>query len=610
MKRAAGSTTTTSSTAGSPALGPLHAAILWTIGAVLACLGVSFRLYDPDLWQHLAVGRAIWSTHALPMTNAWTWPTYGEPYVLPSWLFRVALWPVWALGHETGLTVWRAITLLATFAIAAATARRMGARGASLVVGLLWCALLFRLRSMVRPETLAGVLLAVQMWILEERRRGGRDHSPWLVPLAWLWINAHLSWYLAPLLTGFHVLAEGISTLRGRPVARAKLKLAAVLLASIAVLFLNPFGARAVVQPFQYALDQRNHPLFRMILELGPITWSAHARDGLAAWMALIAGSWAVRTVRGRGDLVDTLVTATFLGTALNSQRFVGFLAIGLAPIAARDLTEAVAALRLPAAMRAPWLRTAFASTVMIAGAWPQLSQDPWRPGLGFDWSAYPVRSCDWIEKHHVDGRQFSQFHLAGYQLWRFWPQRDRLPFMDIHQTSTREDEDLYAGAWAPGPAWGKLDAKYRFDSALLSLPQAPGQNLVDRLDADSTWALVFLDDAAALFVRRTGRDSSLARAWGYRITPAGDEALVARTQAAETDTVARAALRAELDRQIRESEYTWRAHSTLATLDLLDRRWDEAEAELERTRALHPAAPLLEARFAAARAGRLSTPR
>lgn len=610
MKRSAVRAPVVSPIAKPQPLAPAQWAVLVTIAAVLACLGVSYRLYDPDLWQHLAVGRAIWTTHSLPMTNVWTWPTFGEPYVLPSWLFRVLLWPVWALGHEAGLTAWRVLTLLATFGIAALTARRMGARGAALVVALLWCALLFRLRSMVRPETLAGVLLAAQMWILEERRRGGRDHSAWLVPLAWVWIQAHLSWYLAPLLTGFHVLAEGVAASRGRSGARAPVKLALVLLASIAVLFVNPYGARAVLQPFQYALDQRSHPLFRMILELGPITWSAHARDGLAAWMALVALSWAVRTLRGRGDLVETLITATFLGTALNSQRFVGFLVVGLAPIAARDLTEAVAALRLPAALRAPWTRTALASALMLAGAWPQLSQDPWRPGWGFAWSAYPVRACDWIEQHHVGGRQFSPFHLAGYQLWRFWPQRDRLPFMDIHQTSTREDEDLYSGAWAPGPSWGKLDAKYRFDSVLLALPQAPGQDLVDRLDADSTWALVFLDDAAALFVRRTGRDSSLARAWAYRIMPAGDAALPVRTRAAETDTTARAALRAELDRQIRESEYTWRAHSTLATANLFDRRWDDAEAELERTKALNPDAPVLEARFAAVRAGRLSKAR
>ena len=52
--------------------------------ALLLALAVTFPLVDTDFWQHLAVGRAIWSTHSIPMTNVWTWPTWGEPQVLPS----------------------------------------------------------------------------------------------------------------------------------------------------------------------------------------------------------------------------------------------------------------------------------------------------------------------------------------------------------------------------------------------------------------------------------------------------------------------------------------------------------------------------------------------
>src|SRR5207245_107420 len=63
--------------------------------------------------------------------------------------------------------------------------------------GLVW-----RQRSMVRPETLAAVLLGLELWILETRRNGGRDHAAWLVLLLWLWVQAHVSFVL-----GFAVLA-------------------------------------------------------------------------------------------------------------------------------------------------------------------------------------------------------------------------------------------------------------------------------------------------------------------------------------------------------------------------------------------------------------------
>jgi hypothetical protein len=584
-------------------LTPPQLALLAVAGAVIAGLGVSYRIYDPDLWQHLRVGRAIWEMHAIPRTNLWSWPTWGAPYVLPSWLFRVLVWPVFHAGGEWGLLAWRWTTTLVAFGIAAFTARRMGARGAAAIPAIVWCALLYRQRSMVRPETLAVVLLAAEMAILEVRRRGGRDLTLLLVPLTALWINLHVSWYFALALPAFHIAAEAIAVLRRRPGARWPVRLALVLAASGAACFAHPFGARAVAEPFRYLFDLRTHALYRQILELRPITWEVHRLDGLPLWMILAPALWLHRLVRGRADLVDALVYALFFPLALDSQRFLGFLTVAAAPIFARDVSELAATIRLPAPLERPAARTALALGVMVAGAAPQLLLiAPWRPGLGFDEQAYPVRACDWIERHDVRGRSFSAFHQAGYLLWRFWPDRGRLPFMDIHQTATREDEDLYAAAWSSPPAWQALDAKYRFDWVMLPRVPFPGQDLGDRMDADSTWALVFLDDVASLWLRRSGPLGALAERERYRIQPAGERVLPERMADAQAGLAGRAALRAELERQVRESEWTWHAHSALATLDLLDRRWADAVAELERTHALEPDAPLLAERLRMAR--------
>src|SRR5262245_44584427 len=80
---------------GVPSLG--HPLVLVT---ALACLmaTVTFKLNDPDFWQHLTVGRAIWQLKSVPATNLWSWPTHGQPDVLPSWGFRALLYPFWAAG--------------------------------------------------------------------------------------------------------------------------------------------------------------------------------------------------------------------------------------------------------------------------------------------------------------------------------------------------------------------------------------------------------------------------------------------------------------------------------------------------------------------------------
>jgi hypothetical protein len=55
------------------------------------------------------------------------------------------------------------------------------------------------------------------------------------------------------------------------------------------------------------------------------------------------------------------------------------------------------------------------------------------RLGIRPDDRHEPVAACDFMEKHGVRGRGFNDFFLGGYMLWRFWPDRGRLPWIDIH---------------------------------------------------------------------------------------------------------------------------------------------------------------------------------
>ena len=68
------------------------------IAAACTVIAVTFPIGDPDLWQHLAVGRAIGQLHEVPRLHQWTWTFFGSPEVLPSWGFRALLWPFWSAG--------------------------------------------------------------------------------------------------------------------------------------------------------------------------------------------------------------------------------------------------------------------------------------------------------------------------------------------------------------------------------------------------------------------------------------------------------------------------------------------------------------------------------
>ena len=200
-----------------------HPATLVAAAIAGACilLAVTFRIIDTDFWQHLAVGRALWTTHEIPRIEEWSWPTWGEPAILRSWAFRALLWPFWLAGGSPGLFAWRWLTTALAFGFAWATARRMGARGLAPLAVLVVCALVYRQRSQVRPETLASVLLAFTMWLLAAARDApsGQPRRArrlwWMVGVVWVWANAHISYVLAFALLAIHLIAAHLDAGRG-----------------------------------------------------------------------------------------------------------------------------------------------------------------------------------------------------------------------------------------------------------------------------------------------------------------------------------------------------------------------------------------------------------
>ncbi len=583
--------------------------LLLTVAALCIATSVTFPIYDPDVWQHLAVGRWIWQAHALPHQEIWTWPTYGTPAVTPSWLFRVLLWPAWAVGGVAGLEAWRWVTTLVTFAVLGLTARRMGAGGTATVVLLVVAALIWRQRSMVRPETLTAILLALELWILECRREGLRDDTPWLVPLLWIWVQAHVSFVF-----GFAVLAIYAADASLGP--RRSFRPALALAAAAAVAFLNPYGSGLVWQPFEFLLHQRNEPLFRSIDELQRVNWTLNDRNGLpvlmAGWIVLVL----VGVARRRGDRVEGVMCAVFTALALGSQRFTGFYALVAAVFVARDVTRLASPPRRaarnagrqdvrqgappaapPHALR--WTQAAIAAAACVLVCVPEWSRPAPALGLGLDLGGYPVEACQFVTAHGVRGRAFNVFYHGGYLLWRFGAALDRLPFIDVHQAGTPELRAAYVAAFASRPGWQALDRAHAFDWVVLPRRQAPGDSLLDALDEDPAFARVFVDDDAALYVRRAGAMAMVAERWAYRLVPGGAAGLDPLGRACERDTALRAATGAELERAIQGSPRHARAASLLANVALLDGRFADARRLLLEARRVAPDTPKVTERLA-----------
>jgi hypothetical protein len=596
-----------------PALDARHPAVIAVALVAAACVVVSmsFRLYDTDMWQHLVVGRAIWTLHAFPTKQLWTWPTYGAPDVNASWGFRLLIWPVWRAFGIPGLFAWRWLTSIVAFAFLWAASRRMGARGLAPLAVIVACSLVYRQRSQVRPETLVAILFAIELWILEswretarslkaraapDARNAVRDPRLWLVAVALLWANVHISYWMGLAVQFIYLIGDRPSREAPAGGALARLKLdgwmapVVVLLASGLISFVNPWGWRALWQPFDYFLYWRHEIIFQTIGELQPLDWQYNLRNGLAItsalWFVLMLWRWR----RFGFDVVEPALALLFGGLAFTTQRFLGFYALVAVPFLARDLDAWVRTHHaLPTPLPVP-ARAALVAAFCVAIGIPEWSTAAYPLEIGIDERGVPSEACDFMVAHDVRGRGFNQFAAGGYLAYRFWPDRTRLPFMDIHQAGTPEDRRLYALAQIDSTAWIALDAKYHFDYVLMFTHQFEQDHLLDVLDADTTrWALVSTDAAAALFVRRDGPLAELARTHAYRLVPAGGAAYRSVMYACASDSVLRGSVEAGLRRAIGETRLNTRAKTILAPLLIMDNRTTEATRLLEEALADNP---------------------
>ena len=527
------------------------------VAAAAVVLLVTTLIQDTDLWTLLAQGRAIVSHPALVKVNQWTWTDFGAPQIASSWLFRVVLWPFWAAGGVGGVFAWRWLSALAVFGLLYATARRLRARGLLTLLVLVACAMVYRTRADARPESLAAILFALSVWILETRRAGGPDRALWLIPVALVWANAHLSVFLLPVLMLFHALPSLFK--RESQGARRPRALWPVMLAVIAVVFVQPSGWRAVWQPFQFAFFWRHDPMFGSIEELQPLAAALDWRSGMPVLVALWPIALVARVLvrRTRIDVTEALSCVFFSAAIWSSLRFTGVWAMAATPYLARDLSDLLVPPGDPSraggrdervvdasvSATAPRWGPALAIALACAGlAFAEASRADRPFGVGIEMRNVPEHACDYMRDAGVRGRGFNHMQHGGYMAWRFWPDRTRLPFVTTQpELSTAAVRASYIAALQRPAEWYALDQARHFDYVLLQRRQDPGDHLLDVLDQDSSWVMVFADDAAELYVPRGGALDSIAARDGYRVIPGGRDGRARLVPACEADTALRA---------------------------------------------------------------------
>jgi hypothetical protein len=450
---------------------------------------------DPDLWWHLRNAQILLTTHHFIRQDLYSFTTFRQPWINPEWLAEIPYYLAFHTFAERGVFL---LMILAVDLIVVGVLLLCYMRSGSISASWLatWVAVLLAAINIGPRTILFGWLcFLAEMLILEAYRRG-RDRLWLLVPLFALWINLHGTWLIG---YGFFVLClasglvEGswgsIESLRWTP--RQWRKLIAVGIASIAALFLNPYGWRLVLYPLDL--------IFRQQLNVAVVDeWrSVDFQSYYGTLVFLIAAGIIVFTLARRRSwpLCDVLFALLAFYAALTHKRFLFLAGIVVCPMLSIELGSHVFSPYDPRKDKR-WLNV----VIMAAFYFFAIRHIPSSATLHAAESQYfPTAALPDLNSRCVDQRMFNRYEWGGYLIWNA---REISVFLDS-RTDIFEYHGVlldYLKATSLNDSLAILD-RYRIGCVLLN----PASELVYLLRHSSGWKVEHEDAVAVLMVRAPG---------------------------------------------------------------------------------------------------------
>lgn len=468
------------------------------------------KLSDYDIWYHLAIGREIVRTAALPATEILTYTGAGQPTAYHEWGYGVLTYLAQAAGGDWSLAAFNAslatVTLYLLFR-AAGCADPDGGRNPELrwlvVLGVIAAA---QFRWVYRPEMMLFVALAATVCVLEHWRRES-DHR-WLaaIPLAGCLLSqfhpsaVFLVAVLAPYALEAVIAAD--RSVRWRTALRVALTAAATLLLAM----LNPYGWAQVWLPVRFALQS---DLLQGITEFLPALQTPFATEFVLTAVAGLAAIALQRPFR----LAHALLVALFALLAFRHVRNLALLALVASVPVAAVLSSAIAP-RLKSAVS----RAVAVGLVALCGAtlaFQAIARGDW--GAGPAPGLFPAAAADALEESKPPGRLFNFYDTGGYLAWR--AQTGNRVFIDGRHYEDNWVLQQHNAVFSAAPSWREILARHkigaivtpttlRYSGALIPL--------VAELLRDTDWVPVATDGGGTLFVLRAfaRRPLDPARVW------------------------------------------------------------------------------------------------
>lgn len=484
----------------------------WGLFIFIVLKYLAHQIHDPDVWWHLANGRAMMETHSIIKKDIFSHTLSGVPWINFEWLSQIGMYLIVKAFDLKGLYYAKIGLGILSLGLLFWLARISGARGPFLFF-LTWLGYhILKLRLCTRVELITFCLLPLSMILLLKAQKMAptrQKQLPWmLAALMVLWSNAHAGYIYGLLLLAMFALGARWAGLGKNTVRLMDRSFTLALIASL----INPYGFKLAHMFLQVALDFRTgtNPIAEWAdadVKTVPFFWAS----------LLVCGILMVRSVLKGEKWARFWIPSVLLFSVLASlyQRTTAIYAFIAIPFLAEALRHAGS---LNAWMRQQGRAALVASGLVIVLLYKEarLLAAPMPPEI-VDWKALPAGAARFVQDNNITGRLFNSYGYGGFLSWTLGPERKifmdgRYPFYSLLQEKT----SLLERPVIRDKDWQTFFSKYGVDHALtkyfltwlpLPYPQEPFPiSMMDIMFPPAEWALVYWDDNATVFLKRIPR--------------------------------------------------------------------------------------------------------
>jgi hypothetical protein len=456
------------------------------------------RVTDPDVWWHLRTGQLIVQTRAIFHTDPYSFTRFGQPWVDHEWLSQILMFSLYRLAGWGGLIVGFGAVIAAAFLVAF-----LRCPGRPYVAGLITLGGAFASAPSwgVRPQMLTLLLASVLLLILER----SYEHPKflwWTPPLMLLWVNLHAGYALGIALMALFLVGDALDVALGFkdiPAPRFR-ALALAMMAGIAVVPLNPYGAAMYAYPLE---TLRSRAMQSYIGEwFSPDFHQPRYLPTLAMILATVAlAALSSRRLHPREVLLLSVTTYA----ALRSVRHVPIYsliaipilsAMALAWLQQRGVSKRLE-LHSPMTSAKTLLNAVLLAGIvvfLVARVHQVTSRQP-----EIEAKELPAAAVSFIGAQRPPAPILNHYNWGGYFIWRLYPEY-RVYIdgrADVYGDAFMDD--LATTYYLKGDSWRSPFEKWGIRTVVLP-PDAP---LVTALRALPDWETIYADSQAVILARK-----------------------------------------------------------------------------------------------------------